>query len=112
MWFLNRNVLLTKDNLAKRKWQGCTKCSFCGCEEIVEHLFISCPFAQLIWRVVFCSYNIPPPSNISNMFGNWLNGVDKRTNARIHIGLGLFGIVEIIWFFTEQKTFMSCRLST
>ena len=28
MWFLHKNVLLTKDNLAKRKWQGCTKCFF------------------------------------------------------------------------------------
>ena len=33
MWFLNKKVLLTKDNLAKRRWQGCTKCSFCGSEE-------------------------------------------------------------------------------
>ena len=28
MWFLNNKVLLTKDNLAKGRWQGCTKCSF------------------------------------------------------------------------------------
>ena len=50
MWFLNRKVLLTKDNLVKRNWNGCTKCSFCGCDESIDHLFISCPFARLIWR--------------------------------------------------------------
>ena len=49
MWFLHNKVLLTKDNLAKRRWQGCTKCSFCGSEETIEHLFISCPFAKIIW---------------------------------------------------------------
>ena len=80
-------MLLTKDNLAKRKWQGCTKCSFCGSEETVEHLFISCPFAQLIWRVVFCTYNIPPPTNVTNMFENWLNGMHKKTKDRICIGV-------------------------
>ena len=30
MWFLNSKVLLTKDNLAKRNWTGCTKCFFVG----------------------------------------------------------------------------------
>ena len=87
MWFLHRKVVLTKDNLAKKNWQGCTKCSFCNAEETVEHLFISCPFAKLIWRVVFCTYNITPPVSVSNMFGNWLNGVDKKTKARIRIGV-------------------------
>jgi hypothetical protein len=28
MWFLHRKVLLTKDNLAKRKWLGCKICVF------------------------------------------------------------------------------------
>jgi hypothetical protein len=28
MWFLSNRVLLTKDNLAKRKWIGCQKCCF------------------------------------------------------------------------------------
>ena len=87
MWFLNRKVLLTKDNLIKRNWHGCTKCSFCGGEETIDHLFISCPLARLVWRVVFCTYNIPPPTNVSNMFGNWLNGIDKKTKARIRIGV-------------------------
>ena len=73
MWFLNNKVLLTKDNLAKRRWQGCTKCSFGGSEETVEHLFISCPFAKIIWTVVYSTYNITPPTNITNMFGNSLN---------------------------------------
>ena len=40
MWFLHRKVLLTKDNLARRNWHGCSRCSFCGSPETVEHLFI------------------------------------------------------------------------
>jgi hypothetical protein len=78
MWFLNRKVLLTMDNLAKRNWKGCTKCCFCGEQETVEHLFLSCPFAKILWRIVQYSFNLPPPTNITNMFGNWLNGVEKR----------------------------------
>jgi hypothetical protein len=77
MWFLSNKVLLTKDNLAKRQWTGCTKCVFCGEQETVEHLFLTCPFAILIWRTVNFTHNLPPSTNIINMFENWLNGVDK-----------------------------------
>ena len=81
MWFLHKKVVLTKDNLAKRNWKGDSRCSVCGNNESVEHLFISCPFAKLVWRVVFCTYNIPPSTNVTNMFGNWLNGMDKKTKV-------------------------------
>ena len=90
MWFLTNKVLLTKYNLAKRRWQGCTKCSFCGSEETVEHLFVTCPLAKTIWTVVNTTYNISPPTNITNMFGNWHNGIDKLTKAHIRIGVAAF----------------------
>jgi hypothetical protein len=47
MWFIHGKVLLTKDNLVKHKWKGCTKCCFCDSKETVQHLFISCPFIVL-----------------------------------------------------------------
>jgi hypothetical protein len=37
MWFLSKKVLLTRDNLAKRNWNGNTKCSFYDKEESVEN---------------------------------------------------------------------------
>jgi hypothetical protein len=46
--------------------------------ESVEHLFLYCPFARIVWRMIYFTYNIPPPTNISNMFGNLLNGVDRN----------------------------------
>jgi hypothetical protein len=87
MWFLSNKVLLTKDNLAKRKWNGCQKCCFCDSTETVNHLFIACPFIQMVWRIIYLSYNIPPPSNVTNMFGNWLNGVDRQSKVFIRIGV-------------------------
>jgi hypothetical protein len=48
MWFLHKGVILTKDNLAKRNWNGCDKCVFCDKKETIQHLFISCPFAKMI----------------------------------------------------------------
>ena len=90
MWFLHRRVLLTKDNLAKRRWTGCKKCVFCDTEESVEHLFISCHFVKNIWRLIHFTFNITPPTSVANMFGPWLNGVAKETKACIRIGVAAF----------------------
>ena len=95
MWFVYKKVILTKDNLAKRNWNGCTKCVFCGMEETIHHLFITCPFARIIWMIVQFAFNIAPPTNITNMFGNWLNEIDKVTKTQIRVGF--CAIVWAIW---------------
>jgi hypothetical protein len=86
MWFLHRKVILIKDNLAHRNWNGCMKCAFCDSSESINHLFFDCPFAKLIWRVIQFTFNIVPPTNVTNMSGNWLNEVDKVSKSRIRIG--------------------------
>jgi hypothetical protein len=58
MWFLHGKFLLTKDNLFKRNWNGCIKWCFCDSMETVQHLFISCPFVRIIWRMIYFTYNI------------------------------------------------------
>ena len=70
MWFLLNKVILTKNNLAKRQWNGCKKCAFYDSKKSIDHLFFPCPFARVIWTVVQYAFNIIPPSNVSNMFGN------------------------------------------
>ena len=64
----------------------------------MEHLFISCPFEKLVSRIVYSTYNIPPPTNITSMFSNWLNGIDKRTKARICIG-----VVALCWSIWNRR---------
>jgi hypothetical protein len=82
-------VLLNRDNLAKRNWNGSKKCCFCDLEETVNHLFIFCPFARLVWRIIFARYDIPPPTNITSMFLNWKIGIDSKTKAKIRIGISV-----------------------
>jgi hypothetical protein len=87
MWFLHKKVILTKDNLLKRRWSGCPKCAFCTYHETVEHLSLDVRFAKMVWQVVHFTFNIPPPANIKNMSGRWLNGIDKNTKERIRVGV-------------------------
>ena len=42
LWFLKKGVIMTKDNLAKRNWNGIKACCFCSTPEIIQHLFFVC----------------------------------------------------------------------
>jgi hypothetical protein len=42
--------------------------------------------------VLHCTYNIPPPTNIKNLFGRWFNGIDKNTKERVRVG-----VCALIW---------------
>jgi exosome complex RNA-binding protein Rrp4 len=52
--------------------------------------------------VVYFTRNIPPPSNVNNLFGNWLNMIDKKTKTQICVGVCAlvwqFGIVKMLLF--------------
>jgi hypothetical protein len=49
MWYLKREVVLTKDNLARRNWDGSKQCSFCLHDESVQHLFFECWYTRFLW---------------------------------------------------------------
>jgi hypothetical protein len=74
-----KKVILTKDNLIKRKWRGNKLCCFCNTQETIQHLFFDCHVARFAWRCVFFAFNIPPPHNAKDIFGNWLRGVPRPT---------------------------------
>uniref|UniRef100_A0A453SF15 Reverse transcriptase zinc-binding domain-containing protein n=1 Tax=Aegilops tauschii subsp. strangulata TaxID=200361 RepID=A0A453SF15_AEGTS len=75
MWFVHKQVILTKDNLIKRRCVGSSRCYFCDQNETIQHLFIECPLAKLLWRTIHIAFNITPPVDIESLFGMWLAGV-------------------------------------
>ena len=87
MWFVHKQVILTKDNLTKRNWTGPTRCSFCDRDETIKHLFLDCPLAKVLWRTVHIAFNITPPSSVNTLFGTWLNGIEPETARHISVGV-------------------------
>jgi hypothetical protein len=69
LWYLKNGVVLTKDNLLKRQWKGCTKCGFCVEQETIQHLFFDCPMARLLRGIVCCTFGIAKSVNIEHLFG-------------------------------------------
>ena len=84
MWLTLRGVIPTKDNLIQRDWCGDSKCSFCGREENINHLFFHCFVGRMLWMVMKCAFNMHDiPDNIQQMLGIWI--------------LFLTKMIEILW---------------
>ena len=56
LWFLQRGVVLIKDNLARKNWKGSQKCIYYNRNETIQHLFLECTFAKIIWKIIFFCY--------------------------------------------------------
>ena len=91
LWYLYKGVILTKDNLARRQWQGDRKCCICSSDESIQHLFFDRHFAKFVWRIVHVSFNLIPPTSIHNMFTGWLQGLNRKLKSQILVGASAFG---------------------
>ena len=86
LWYLRTGVILTKDNLAKRQWQGSPKCCFCNTDETIQHLFFDCHVPRFIWNTIFITFGIQPPSGVSCLFGPWLKNFSSKLRSQILAG--------------------------
>jgi hypothetical protein len=113
LWYLKNGVVLTKDNLVKRQWKGCTKCCFCNVSEFIQHLFFDCPMAKLTWGIVCFTFGIKKPINVRHLFGPWLKSFSKKQRNLVLTGWRLFarpyGLVGTIWCFISHILYLFCR---
>jgi len=71
-WLLENKVILTKDNLVRRKWTRDPTCSFCSQNESVDHLFFLCPIVKVNWGfIAMCLGARELPGSISGYHG-WI----------------------------------------
>jgi hypothetical protein len=92
MWFLENNVLLTKENLVSRNWTGDISCGFCSKFESTNHLFFTCHTARLVWGCVDkCINSNNVPKNLEQCWA-WLNC--SLNDAK---EIGIIGASAICW---------------
>ncbi|WVZ90235.1 hypothetical protein U9M48_036551 [Paspalum notatum var. saurae] len=73
LWYLRKGVILTKDNLTKRRWQGSLTCAFCHKEETINHLLFECRLARSAWSVLQIATGINQPQNVILSATHWLS---------------------------------------
>jgi hypothetical protein len=71
------NKLLTRDIRLKRGWIGPSHCALCkSTEESISHIFIVCPYATQVTRMVSSELQVKIVWNKSNLrecFNAWLS---------------------------------------
>jgi hypothetical protein len=82
MSYLYKRVILTKDNLARRQWQGDRKSCLCSTNKAIQHLLFDYHFAKFIWRIVHISFNLKPPTSVYNLFIGWF-GLNRKLKSQI-----------------------------
>ena len=110
LWYLKRGVILTKDNLARRNWNGDKSCCFCHSTETIHHLFFECAYAKFLWRAVHLLFGIAPPLNIDDLFVTW-----SKMGGVIYNSLLLTAAAALcwtIWLTRNEVVFDKCRPKT
>lgn len=103
LWYLKKGVLLTKDNLIKRKWKGGSKCCFCDKDETIQHLFFDCHMARFPWNAVVFSFGIQPPASVSHLLGSWLRGFSLTLRKQLLVGAA--AICRALWLCRNEAVF-------
>lgn len=110
LWYMQKGVMLTKDNMAKRKWKGSTKCCFCSSNENIHHLFLECRIVRYIWSAIHITFGIPPPNSVAHLFGSWLNGLHPK--LRCHF-LGCIGaLCWALWLCRNDEVFHGTKINS
>jgi hypothetical protein len=107
LWYLRNGVVLTKDNLVKRQWKGCTKCCFCTAQETIQHLFFYCPMARLLWRIIRCTFGIMKPVSIGHLFGLWLRSFSNKQRNLVLVGLA--ALCWALWISRNDMVFQKSQ---
>jgi len=70
-------------------------------DETIKHLFFQCRFARSIWSIIQVASDIYPPCSVTNIFGNWLHGIDNqfRTLNRV----GALAVIWLLWLCINDK---------
>jgi hypothetical protein len=110
LWFLKKGITLTKDSLAKKNWKGSQKCVCCNLNETIQHLFIDCPLAKMIWRFILYETNFSQPRSINHMFGNWLKNQHKDFKHLVWVGIA--AICWAIWKCRNDIVFKKTKFNS
>ena len=100
---VQRGVILTKDNLLKRRWKGGSKCCFCSEDETIPHLFFDCHVAQFVWNAVFLAFGVKPPTSVADLFGSWLRGFPQKLRKQFLVGAAV--LCWAIWLSRNDVVF-------
>jgi hypothetical protein len=74
------------------------------------NIFFECPLAKIVWRLVHMTFGLALNKNVTNHFGNWLAGLNKKDVKQIRIGV--CAIVCTLWNARNDNVFNKPKASS
>ena len=107
MWYIKIGVILTKDNLVRRNWNGDRQCCFCRYTETIQHLFLDCAYAKYLWRAIHILFGIAPPRDINDLFIRWSKIANQKYNSLLLTAAS--ALCWAIWLTRNEVVFDKCK---
>lgn len=105
LWIFAKNLLPTKWNLSKKGLTIDTSCSLCHNEcETRLHLFLSCPFAQVVWFSSFLGIHISANPDPCKWLEVWVDKQDCYSTQLVCT------ILWKIWKFRNDYVFSNAKV--
>jgi hypothetical protein len=95
MCLVSQNIILTKDNLIKRKWKGNKSCAFCTENENSRYLFFECPTAKYVWSLLAYSLGSVCRPNSMEQYWFWIQKILPQSPSLYAVGLA--AVIWAIW---------------
>jgi hypothetical protein len=86
---VEKNAILSRDNMAKRKWKGNPSSLFCDQKELV-HLFFQCTIAKCMWRMVGACLGATNIPNSITQYKEWIQNLLPQGKVVHHVGFLAF----------------------
>ena len=79
-------------------------------------MLFDCHVSHFIWRTIHVAFGLRPPHSVAHLFGNWLQGIDKKTRFQVWVGA-----ISVYWsiclsrndiIFDKKGIILICKLSS
>ena len=111
MWLIIHRVVRTRYNLKNWGYIRTDKCSMCSCVETIEHCFLECPRARVVWKlfspILSRFFSIPFPISPLSIFYPFS---DVSLHALVRYLLAT--ILYWIWNARNLSTFRNSKISS
>ena len=103
IWFLLKGVILTKDDLLRRRWKGDDRCCFCDNKKTIQHILFYCHAARFVWRVFSMAFGLQAPIDLEDLSGVCFQQTGQHMRSLIREGTSV--ILWSVWLCRNDVTF-------
>ena len=82
----------------------------CNSNETIKYLFLDCPYARMVWKIIFYASGLTLPRSIRHIFHSWLANQSKEIRNLIWVGVA--AVCWAIWRCRNDIIFNNAKVNS